>query len=72
VPDGLRVTGAVFGDLAAVSVVVQRPGRPFLRVTTTDDRRLGPTTVPHGLASIAIEYEAEGVPTRWRSDWLKF
>jgi hypothetical protein len=71
VPDGLRVTGVVFGDLTAVRVVVRRPGRPFLRLTTTDDRRLGPSTVPRGLASIVMEYEGRGVPTRWRSDWLR-
>lgn len=71
VPDGLRVSGAIFGRATAVSVVVRRPGRPFLRLTTTGGHRVGPATVPRGLASIVTEYEDDGVPTRWQSDWLK-
>ena len=71
VPDGVRVSGAIFGRATAVSVVMRRPGRPFLRLTTTDGHRVGPTTVPAGLASIVTEYEDGGVPTRWQSDWLK-
>jgi hypothetical protein len=71
VPDGLRVTGAIFGNLGNLSVVLRRPGRPFLRLSTTAERRLGPATVPRGLASIVFEYEDDGVPTRWQSDWLK-
>ncbi|MDQ1468463.1 MAG: hypothetical protein QOH10_2878 [Actinomycetota bacterium] len=71
VPDGLRVSGTLVGSPTAVSVVVRRPGRPFLRLATTPDLRLRPATMPRGLVSIATEYCHDGVPVRWHSDWLK-
>jgi hypothetical protein len=71
VPGGLRVSGVVFGTPTSVSVVIRRPGRPFLRLATTSDLRLRPATVPRGLASIVAEYSIDGVLTRWESDWLK-
>ena len=71
VPDGIRVSGAAFGTRTLVSVIVRRPGRPFLRLTATADGRFGPVTVPRGLASFATEYSDNGVPAHWHSDWLK-
>jgi hypothetical protein len=71
IPGGHRVTGAVVGISTSVSVVVRRPGRPFLRLATSSDGRVGPATVPRGLISVVTEYCDRGVPTRWQSDWLK-
>ena len=71
VPGGLRVSGAMLGRPTEVSVTIRRPGRPFLRLSATTDLRLGPATVPRGLASIEAEYCDGGVRTRWQSDWLK-
>jgi hypothetical protein len=71
VPDGIRVSGAAFGKPTLVSVVVRRPGRPFLRLAATAEGRFGPVTVPRGLASFVTEYSDDGVPAHWHSDWLK-
>ena len=71
VPDGLRVSGGMFGRATSVSVVVQRPGRPSLRLAGNSDLRLAPATVPRGLASFVTEYTDNGRLTRWQSGWLK-
>jgi hypothetical protein len=71
VPGGLSVEGRSTGSSSALTVVLRRPGRPDLRLAATGDCRIGPTTVPHGIASIETEYHHRGTSTRWQSDWLK-
>ena len=71
VPGGLRVSGAMLGRPTSASVVIRRPGRPFLRLATTADQRLRPVTIPPGLVSVVTEYCDGGMPTRWQSEWLK-
>jgi hypothetical protein len=71
VPGGFRLSGAMLGRPTAVSVVVRRPGRPFVRLAATADLRLRPVTVPPGLVSIVTEYRDGGRSTRWQSEWLK-
>jgi hypothetical protein len=71
VPGGLSVEGRTTGSPSALSIVLRRPGRPDLRLAATPDCRIGPATVPRGLASIETEYHHRGISTRWQSDWLR-
>jgi hypothetical protein len=71
VPGGFRLSGAVLGRPTSVSVVIRRPGRPFLRLATTAGLRLRPVTIPPGLVSVVMECCDAGRPNRWQSEWLK-
>jgi len=70
VPGGVTITGRALGTPAALAIVVRRPGRPCLRLAAGADRRIGPATMPRGLASIEVEY-GDDESTRWQSDWLQ-
>jgi hypothetical protein len=71
VPGGVWLEGGFLGAPRAPRLVLQRPARPSLRIDPMSDLRIRPVRVPRGLANFVAEYEHDGAPTAWRSDWLR-